>query len=68
MKSVFGSVESRKHAILEVLPLLNFSFGKFLYFVRVEIYKKKKIQKKNQNLEPLKLSKMAVFEPLQLPN
>ena len=44
MKSVFGSVESRKYAILEFLPFLNFGFGEFLYFIRVEIYTKKNLE------------------------
>ena len=44
VKSVFGSVESRKYAILEFLPFLNFGFGEFLYFIRVEIYTKKNLE------------------------
>ena len=58
VKSLFDAFKISKRAILTILKAVNVNFGKFLHFLKVEIYQ-------NQTFRAGKSVKMADFELLQ---
>ena len=57
VKSFFDDFKVSKTAILTILEAVNVDFGKFLYFLKAEIYQNKKSKAS-------KTAKMADFERL----
>ena len=60
VKSLFNDFRVSKTAILTILEALNVDFGKFLNFLKAEIYQ-------NQKSRASKTAKMADFELLDSP-
>ena len=61
VKSLFDDFKVSKTAILTILETLDVDFGKFLHFLRAEIYQ-------NQKSRASKTAKMTDFELLYSPN
>ena len=60
MKSFFDDFRGSKSAILTILETVNVDFGKFLHFLKAEIYL-------NQKFRASKTAKMAELEFLNSP-